>query len=75
VLVEHGAGQQAGYSPVAVLEGMDDEKVQDEQPGQEDWVVLACRDREVVALDEVIDGEGSAGGGHWLEADGRRAIG
>ena len=45
VLAEHGAGEQAGDSPVAVLEGMDDEEVEDEQPGQEHRMVLARRDR------------------------------
>ncbi len=41
VLAEHGAGEQASDSPVAVLEGVDDEKVEDEQPGQEHRMVLA----------------------------------
>ena len=33
VLAEHGIGEQAGHSPVTVLEGVDDEDVEDEQPG------------------------------------------
>ena len=32
VLSEHGAGEQAGYSSVSVLKGVDNEKVEDEQP-------------------------------------------
>jgi len=34
VLVEHRAGEQAGHPAVAILEGVDDEKVEDRQAGQ-----------------------------------------
>ena len=74
VLAEQGAGEQAGDPSVAVLERVDDEKVEDEQAGQEHRMVLARRDRFLVALDQVIDGERGARGGHRLEADGCRAV-
>lgn len=74
VVTEHGASEQASDSPVAVLKGVDDKKVQDEQPGHEHRMVLARRDRVLVALDQVIDGERGARGRYWLEADGGRAV-
>jgi len=75
VIREQGSGEQAGDSPVAVLEGVDDEKLEDEQAGQEHGVVLAGRGRLLVALDQVVDGERGARGGHRLEPDGCRAVG
>jgi hypothetical protein len=37
-------------------------------------MVLACCNRLLVALNQVIDGERGAHGGHWLETNGRRAV-
>jgi len=74
VLGEHGIGKQAGYPPVAVLERVDDEKVDDEQPAQEHRMVLAVGDRLLVAPDQVIDGERGHRGGQWPEPDGCRAV-
>ena len=74
VLAEQGAGEQAGDSSFAVLERVDHEEVEDEQAGQEHRVVLARRDRFLVALDQIIDGERGARGGHRLEADGCRPV-
>jgi hypothetical protein len=75
VLAEQCAGDQAGDPPVAVLEWVDDEEVENEQAGQEHRVMLARRCRFLVALDQVVDGERGAGGGHRLEPDGCRAVG
>jgi hypothetical protein len=59
MLGEHGIGQQAGHSSVAVLKGVDDENVEDEQPGQKHWMVLARSNRLLVAVDEFVDSKRS----------------
>jgi hypothetical protein len=71
---EHGAGQYASHSPVAVCKGVDDEKVENKQSRQKHGMVLARRNRLLVAVDEVVDSKRGARGRHRLEADSRRAV-
>jgi hypothetical protein len=71
VLDEHGVGKYAGHAPITVLKRMDDEKIQDEQSGQQNRMVFARSDRALVTLDQVVDGKGRARSGHRLEANGR----
>jgi hypothetical protein len=67
VVAENRASEQPGRSPIAVLERVDDEQVQYEQPGEEHRMVSARRNRVPVALDKVIDGERGARRGHRLK--------
>src|ERR1022692_2486079 len=74
MLDEHGVGEYASHASVAILKGVNDEKVEDEQSGQKHWMVVIRSHCVPVALDEVIDGKGRARGGHRLEANCRRSV-
>jgi hypothetical protein len=71
MLDEHGVGEYASHSPVAILEGVNDQQVEDEQSGQQHWMVFARSNRPPLTVDEVVDGKRRSGSGHRLEADGR----
>lgn len=61
-------GKSACHPTVAILERVDDEEIQGEEPNEKNWMVTSRLDGCAVAVHKLAEVELGVGGGHRAEA-------